>query len=85
MKFKALVYKKSLAGRYKVMKQVKQRSNYTPNWIFNIQYDFADVKPFLEVDFLTLSTFVIYDYNILIYHSPTDVRVTRYNLLRLYN
>ena len=29
--FKNLVFKKSLAGRYKVMKQVKQRSNYTPS------------------------------------------------------
>jgi hypothetical protein len=30
-KFKRLVYRKSLAGRYKLMKQRKQRSNYTPN------------------------------------------------------
>ena len=85
MRFKALVFRKSLAGRYKVMKQVKQRSNYTPNWIFTTQYDFTDIKSFLEVDFLTLSAFILYDYNLLTYYSPEDIRVTRYNLFRLYN
>ena len=85
MRLKSLVFRKSLAGRYKVMKQVKQRSNYTPNWIFTTQYDFADIKPFIEVDFFTLSMFMLYDYNSLLYYSPGDIRVTRYNLLRLYN
>ena len=85
MRLKSLVFRKSLAGRYKVMKQVKQHSNYTPNWIFTTQYDFADIKPFIEVDFFTLSMFMLYDYNSLLYYSPGDIRVTRYNLLRLYN
>ena len=85
LKLKSLVFRKSLASRYKLMKQTKQRSNYTPNWIFTTQYDFADVKPFIEVDFFTLSMFMLYDYNTLLYYSPNDVRVTRYNLLRLYN
>ena len=85
LKFKSLVYKKSLAGKYKVMKQIKQRSNYTPKWIFTARYDFADIKPFLEVDFFTLSMFIIYDYNLLLYYAPGDFKVTRYNLIRLYN
>ena len=43
-KFKKLVYRKSLATSYTTMKLVKQRSNYTPNWIFKVIYDFIDVK-----------------------------------------
>lgn len=85
LRFKSLIYKKSLAGRYKIMKQVKQRSHYTPRWIFTVKYDFSDIKPFLEVDFFTLSAFIIYDPSIIMYNTPGDIRVTRYTLLRLYN
>ena len=85
LRFKNLVFKKSLAGRYKVMKQVKQRSNYTPSWITTMRYDFADIKMFLEVDFFTLSVFYIYNHNFFSYYAPDDVRVVRYNIYRLYN
>ena len=85
LRFKNLVFKKSLAGRYKVMKQVKQRSNYTPSWITTMRYDFADIKMFLEVDFFTLSVFYIYDHNLFSYYAPDDIRVVRYNIYRLYN
>ena len=84
-RFKSLVFRKSLAGRYKVMKQVKQRSNYTPKWINTAKYDLSDIKTFLEVDFLTLSLFYIYNTNLFLYYTPSDIRVTRYNLFRLYN
>ena len=85
LKFKSLIFKKSLAGKYKIMKQVKQRSNYTPKWISTVQYDFADIKPFLEVDFFTLSVFYLFDYNMFLYYAPNDIKVIRYNLFRLYN
>ena len=85
LKFKALVFRKSLAGRYKVMKQVKQRSNYTPKWIFTTKYDLSDIKPFLEVDFFTLSLFYIYEHNLLLYYTPNNIKIIRYNLFRLYN
>ena len=84
-RFKALVFRKSLAGRYKIMKQVKQRSNYTPKWITNTQYDLSDIKTFLEVDFLTLSVFYIYNSSFFLYYTPNDLRIVRYNLFRLYN
>ena len=84
-RFKSLVFRKSLAGRYKVMKQVKQRSNYTPKWISTTRYDLSDIKTFLEVDYLTLSLFYIYNSNLFLYYTPNDLRITRYNLLRLYN
>jgi hypothetical protein len=84
-KFKRLVYRKSLSGRYKLMKQRKQRSNYTPNWIFNTVFDFSDIKNYLEVDFFTLSAFIVYDFNYFLYSSPKDLFVTRHNIYRLYN
>lgn len=84
-KFKRLVFKKSLASRYKLMKQWKQRSYYTPKWIHNIIFDFSDIKPFLEVDFFTLSCFIIYDYNKLTYYTPQDIKVIKLSLFRLYN
>ncbi len=85
VKFKNLIYKKSAASKYKIMKQRKQKSHYTPNWIKNVRFDFTDVKPFLEVDFFTLSVFIIYDYNFITYYTPDDINTTRYNLYRIYN
>lgn len=84
-KFKRLIFRKSLSSRYMVMKQIKQKSNYTPNWIRNVLFDFSDIKPFLEVDFFTLSCFLIYDYNRLTHYTPQDIKVVKFNLYRLYN
>jgi hypothetical protein len=69
-KFKRLVFRKSLAGKHKLMKTRKQKSFYTPNWIYNNQYDLSDNKPYLEVDYFTLSTFVLYDPMFFNYLSP---------------
>ena len=85
LRFKTLVFKKSLASRYSAMKQVKQKSNHTPSWITTVRYDFADIKPFLEVDFFTLSAFCVYDYNVFTYYSPDDIRTVRFSIYRLYN
>lgn len=84
-KFKRLVYKKSLSGKYKVMKQRKQRSRYTPKWIFLVDFDFIDVKPFLEVDYLTLSFFIVYDFRFFSFYKPERFTEEKYNLYRLYN
>lgn len=85
MKFKRLVYKKSLAGKYKVMKQRKQKSHYTPKWIFLINFDFIDVKPFLEVDYLTLSFFIVYDFRFFYFYKPEAFTENKLNIYRLYN
>ena len=84
-RFKRLVYKKSLAGRYRVMKQRKQKSRYTPKWIFLIDFDFIDVKPFLEVDYMTLSFFVIYDFRFFLFYRPEVFTENKLNIYRLYN
>lgn len=67
------------------MKFKKQKSNYTPNWIFNTRYDISDVKPYLEVDYLTLSVFVIYDSSIFNFSTFNNLYNMRQNIYRLYN
>lgn len=84
-KFKRLVYKKSLSGKYKVMKQRKQKSRYTPKWIFLVDFDFIDVKSFLEVDYLTLSFFIVYDFRFFSFYKPERFTEEKVGLYRLYN
>jgi hypothetical protein len=84
-KFKRLIFRKNLASKYKIIKLKKQKSIYTPDWIFLLRYDISDVKPFLEVDYLTLSTFVIYEPTLQYSYSSTDIITHRPNIYRLYN
>ena len=84
-KFKKLVYRKGLAGKHKVMKLKKQRSYYTPNWIYLARYDISDVKPFLEVDYFTLSAFVLYEPFTTYYYTPDESPDFRPNIYRMYN
>lgn len=85
LKFRKLVFRKSATSRYKAMKRVKQKSFYTPNWIYYVKHDYLDIKSFFEVDFFTLSCFCVYDPMTFMYHSPRDFRVLRWHVLRLYN
>lgn len=84
-KFKKLVYRKGLAGKHKVMKLKKQRSYYTPNWIYLARYDISDIKPFLEVDYFTLSAFVLYEPFTTYYYTPDEAPDFRPNIHRMYN
>ena len=84
-KFKRLVYKKGLASRHKVMKLKKQKSYYTPHWIYLARYDISDIKPYLEVDYLTLSTCIIYNPYLLHYFAPDETPDWRATIYRLYN
>lgn len=84
-RFKRLVFKKSLSGRYKIMKRRKQRSYYTPNWIFKVRFDFLYVKSFLEVDYLTLSVFIIYDFSFFYFFKPNFFYDNKQLIYRLYN
>ena len=67
------------------MKRRKQKSYYTPHWIHLSRYDISDVKPFLEVDYLTLSTFVLYEPYITFYYGPDDAADFKGNIFRMYN
>jgi hypothetical protein len=84
-RYKRLIYRKGLSSKYKLMKQRKQKSFYAPQWIYLTKYDTADVKPYLEVDYLTLSTVVIYNPYTLTYHTPTEAHSYRPTIYRSYN
>lgn len=84
-KFKKLVYRKGLANRQKVMKLKKQRSYYTPNWIYLTRYDLSDIKPYLEVDYFTLSSVILYEPFTSYYFSPDESPDFRPTIYRMYN
>jgi len=84
-KFKYVSYRKGLAAKYKLMKAKKQRSRYTPSWIFNVQYDMVDVKSYLEVDYFTLSSMVIYEPYLFDSQPINDLPELRQNIYKLYN
>jgi hypothetical protein len=84
-KVRRLVYRKGLSSRYEVMKNKKQRSLSIPDWIFFSKYDFSDVKPFIEVDYFSLSLFLIYEPYTTYYYSPINLSLPSTSIYRLYN
>jgi hypothetical protein len=84
-KFKKLVYNKSLASKHKLTKLKKQKSYYTPHWIYLARYDLSDVKPYLEVDYFTLSLFMLYEPSFILNFTPNDLPDFRINIFKLYN
>ena len=67
------------------MKNKKQLSYYTPNWIYQTRYDNTDIKPYLEVDFFTLSAVVLTETYLQYYHKPDDLPDLRNSTYLLYN
>lgn len=84
-KFKRLVYRKNKPLQYRVMKNKKQTSYYTPNWITQTRYDNNDIKPYLEVDFFTLSSIILTDTYTQHYHKSDDLPDLRNSTYLLYN
>jgi hypothetical protein len=84
-KFKKLVFRKGLASSYKLMKQKKQRSKHVPLWIYNSRFDISDIKPNYEVDYFTMSSFVLYEPLLIDYYTPDDLPDHRHYIYRLYN
>lgn len=84
-RFKRLVYRKGLASKQKLIKLKKQRSYLSPKWVYLTRYDQSDIKPYLEVDYFTLSCFVIYNPYVYQYHTPDDTPDMRSLIYRLYN
>lgn len=63
----------------------KQRSTHLPDWIFKAGYRSFDIPKYLEVDYFTLSAFIIYEP-----FSPSDFNPlahleSRTNILNMYN
>nr|YP_010049544.1 ribosomal protein S4 [Strombidium cf. sulcatum]QPL15949.1 ribosomal protein S4 [Strombidium cf. sulcatum] len=84
-RFKRLVYWKGRAHKYKIIKRRKQKSFYIPNWVYVIKFDFTDVKSYLEVDYFTLSAWVIYDPFLHYFNSPSELVDMKLTVYRIYN
>jgi hypothetical protein len=84
-KFKKLVYRKKIASSYTIIKSLKQKSKYTPAYIYNMRFDMSDTKSYLEIDYFTLSFILIYDNFILDFNSPDDFPEMRHYVYRMYN
>ena len=84
-KFKRLVYRKNMANQYKIIKLRKQKSRYTPKWIYYSRYDNSDIKSYLEVDYFTMSAFMIYNPFIFDYTAPDDTIDLRISIYKMYN
>ena len=84
-KVKRLIFRKNLSSRFISIKSKKQRSRVVPDWIFLSKNDFSDVKCFLEVDYFTLSFFVLYEPYTTYYYSPTQLLLPKNYVYKLYN
>ena len=84
-KFKRLVYRKGMAGKYKIIKLRKQKSRYTPKWIYYSRFDHSDIKTYFEVDFFTMSAFVLYNPYLVDYSAPDDTIDLRISIYKMYN
>lgn len=84
-RLRRLIYYKGRAYKYKLSKHKKHKSYYIPKWVKCFVYDGMDVKPYLEVDFFTLSLVVLYDPSRYIFTRPLTLDDRRHNIYRLYN
>ncbi len=63
----------------------KKRSYLLPDWVLFSKYTNSDVSKFLEVDYLTLSIFVLYEPFLWNDINPYTVLGTRFGIINLYN
>jgi hypothetical protein len=67
------------------MKTFKQKSLYTPNWVYNSEFYNNDIKPYIEVDYFSLSTIIIYEPFFFNYTISNDFYINKINIYKLYN
>lgn len=63
----------------------KKRSYLLPDWVLFSKYTNSDVSKFLEVDYLTLSIFVLYEPFLWNDINPYTILGTRFGIINLYN
>lgn len=63
----------------------KKRSTHYAEWMLKNKRLIEDVSKFLEVDFLTLSIFIVYEPTTWAELTPYFVMETRYNVINMYN
>ena len=82
LKFTKLLNFKNNSSRSDLSKQTSQT---LPNWIFNVGSRKFDIPKYLEVDFLTLSTFIIYEPLHITDYNPFTYLDSRVEIYTLYN
>jgi hypothetical protein len=63
----------------------KKPSTTLPKWIIFHDYWSSDIPSFLEIDYMTLSAYVIYDPLYFFTHSNSDLLRVRYGIMNMYN
>jgi hypothetical protein len=63
----------------------KQRSNHFPNTLLKENFDDKDISKFLEIDFFTLSIFILFEPFFLRDITYSNFNNTRFNVINLYN
>lgn len=63
----------------------KQKSHHLPDWIFGAGYRIMDIPKYLEVDYFTLSAFIILEPTSALEFNPLQHLEDRTTILRMYN
>lgn len=63
----------------------KQKSSHLPDWIFLVGYRHFDIPRYMEVDYFTLSAFILYDSLVLTDYNPLTFLECRNEILNMYN
>lgn len=63
----------------------KQKSDHIPDWVFLAGVKNFDVPKYLEVDYFTLSSFILYEPFLLTEFNPLTILESRSTILNMYN
>lgn len=67
------------------MMRDKQKSTNLPDWVLTSRIKSFDIPKYLEVDYFTLSTFVLYEPFLLNDFNPLSVVDSRIEIFNMYN
>jgi hypothetical protein len=82
LRFKKLLNYRNNSSRTDLSKQV---SRHLPDWIFTIGYRTLDIPNYLEVDYFTLSTFILYEPLSVTEFHPLTILEARPEIYTMYN
>lgn len=84
-KLRRLIYRKVNLASMQNYRAKKQRSYHTPGWVHNAEHDTSDIKHYLEVDFFTLSSVVIFDNMLSDHYSNSTPTMNKQYIYKIYN
>jgi len=63
----------------------KQKSDHIPDWVFLAGVKNFDIPKYLEVDYFTLSSFILYEPFLVNDFNPLTILESRSTILNMYN